>query len=64
MSTSAIHCSSVPRTANKDWIDGALCGIGRLAERATRSMFDGIHLIDRINVRGAPIKVLDKPYQD
>ena len=30
-------------------------------DRATRSMFDGIHLIERINARGALIKVLDKP---
>ena len=33
-------------------------------DRATRSMFDGIHLIERINARGALIKVLDKPHQD
>ena len=31
---------------------------------ATRSMFDGIHLIERINARGALIKVLDKPHLD
>jgi DNA invertase Pin-like site-specific DNA recombinase len=29
-------------------------------DRATRSMFDGIHLIERINARGALTKVLDK----
>jgi len=33
-------------------------------DRATRSMFDGIHLIERINARGALIKVLDKPHLD
>jgi DNA invertase Pin-like site-specific DNA recombinase len=33
-------------------------------DRATRSMFDGIHLIERINARGAFIKVLDKPHLD
>jgi DNA invertase Pin-like site-specific DNA recombinase len=33
-------------------------------DRATRSMFDGIHLIERINTRGALIKVLDKPHLD
>ena len=33
-------------------------------DRCTRSMFDGIHLIERINARGALIKVLDKPYLD
>src|SRR5262245_6679423 len=27
-------------------------------------MFEGIHLIERINARGALIKVLDKPYLD
>ena len=27
-------------------------------------MFDGIHLIERINARGALIKVLDKPHLD
>ena len=31
-------------------------------DRATRSMFDGIHIIERINARGALIKVLDKPH--
>lgn len=33
-------------------------------DRCTRSMFDGIHLIERINARGALIKVLDKPHLD
>ncbi len=33
-------------------------------DRATRSMFDGIHLIERINARGALIKVLHKPHLD
>src|SRR5262245_25967782 len=33
-------------------------------DRATRSMFDGIHLIERLNARGALIKVLDKPHLD
>jgi DNA invertase Pin-like site-specific DNA recombinase len=33
-------------------------------DRATRSMFDGIHIIERINARGALIKVLDKPHLD
>jgi DNA invertase Pin-like site-specific DNA recombinase len=31
---------------------------------ATHSMFDGIHLIERINSRGALLKVLDKPHLD
>jgi DNA invertase Pin-like site-specific DNA recombinase len=33
-------------------------------DRATRSMLDGVHLIERINTRGAFIKVLDKPHLD
>jgi len=33
-------------------------------DRTTRSMFDGIHIIERINARGALIKVLDKPHLD
>ena len=33
-------------------------------DRATRSMFDGIALIDRIAKRGALIKVLHKPHLD
>src|SRR5262245_27498773 len=33
-------------------------------DRATRSMFDGIHLIERINALRALIKVLDKPHLD
>ena len=33
-------------------------------DRATRSMTDGIKIIDRIASRGAVVKVLDKPYLD
>jgi len=33
-------------------------------DRATGSMLDGVHLIERINTRGALIKVLDKPHLD
>jgi DNA invertase Pin-like site-specific DNA recombinase len=33
-------------------------------DRATRSMFDGIEVIKRINDRSALIKVLDKPHLD
>ena len=33
-------------------------------DRATRSMIDGISIIERIHGRGAMIKVLDKPYLD
>jgi DNA invertase Pin-like site-specific DNA recombinase len=33
-------------------------------DRATRSMIDGIAIIERIHARGAMIKVLDKPYLD
>jgi DNA invertase Pin-like site-specific DNA recombinase len=31
---------------------------------ATRSMMDGVHIIERIHARGALIKVLDKPHLD
>jgi hypothetical protein len=31
-------------------------------DRATRSMMDGVHIIERIHARGAMIKVLDKPH--
>jgi DNA invertase Pin-like site-specific DNA recombinase len=33
-------------------------------DRATRSMMDGIKLIERINARGALLTVLDKPHLD
>ncbi len=33
-------------------------------DRATRSMMDGIHIMQRIANRGAAIKVLDKPHLD
>ena len=33
-------------------------------DRATRSMMDGIKPIERINARGALLKVLDKPHLD
>src|SRR5215470_2985296 len=33
-------------------------------DRATRSMMDGVHIIERIHARGALLKVLDKPYLD
>jgi len=33
-------------------------------DRATRSMMDGVHIIERIHARGAMIKVLDKPHLD
>lgn len=33
-------------------------------DRATRSMTDGVALIERISKRGALLKVLDKPYLD
>ena len=34
------------------------------SDRATRSMLDGIQIIQRVAARGAPVKVLDKPYLD
>jgi DNA invertase Pin-like site-specific DNA recombinase len=33
-------------------------------DRATRSMMDGVAIIERIHARGAMIKVLDKPHLD
>ena len=33
-------------------------------DRATRSMLDGITIIQRVHARGAAIKVLDKPHLD
>jgi DNA invertase Pin-like site-specific DNA recombinase len=33
-------------------------------DRATRSMLDGVHIIERIHARGALLKVLDKPCLD
>ncbi len=33
-------------------------------DRVTRSMIDGIHVIERIDARGVLIKVLDKPHLD
>src|SRR6476660_6463250 len=33
-------------------------------DRATRSMIDGVHIVERVHARGAMIKVLDKPYLD
>jgi DNA invertase Pin-like site-specific DNA recombinase len=33
-------------------------------DRATRSMLDGVHIIERIHKRGALIRVLDKPHLD
>src|SRR5207244_9583413 len=33
-------------------------------DRATRSMLDAVHIIERIHARGALLKVLDKPHLD
>ena len=33
-------------------------------DRATRSMMDGITIMQRVHARGAAIKVLDKPHLD
>jgi DNA invertase Pin-like site-specific DNA recombinase len=33
-------------------------------DRATRSMMDGIPIMQRVHARGAAIKVLDKPHLD
>jgi hypothetical protein len=33
-------------------------------DRATRSMMDGIHILERVHARGAMAKILDKPHLD
>ena len=33
-------------------------------DRATRSMLDGIQIVERVHARGALVKVLDKPHLD
>jgi DNA invertase Pin-like site-specific DNA recombinase len=56
---------------NRPELERAISGLGTsdvlvLAEwdRCTRSMIDGIDIIERLHQRGAPIKVLDKPHLD
>jgi len=58
-------------TKNRPELEKAIDALGKgdilvLAEwdRATRSMLDGVHIIERIHARGALIKVLDKPHLD
>src|SRR4051794_40681975 len=47
-------------------LERAIDQLGVLAEwdRATRSMMDGIAIMQRVHARGAAIKVLDKPHLD
>jgi DNA invertase Pin-like site-specific DNA recombinase len=56
---------------NRPQLEKAIDALGRgdvlvLAEwdRATRSMLDGIGIIERVHARGALVKVLDKPHLD
>jgi DNA invertase Pin-like site-specific DNA recombinase len=56
---------------NRPELEKAINGLGTgdvlvLAEwdRCTRSMIDGIDIIERLHARGALIKVLDKPHLD
>src|SRR6185503_18360028 len=56
---------------NRPQLEKAIDELGKgdvlvLAEwdRATRSMLDGVHIIERIHARGALLKVLDKPHLD
>src|ERR1044072_7128729 len=56
---------------NRPQLEKAIDELGKgdimvLAEwdRATRSMMDGVHIIERIHARGALVKVLDKPHLD
>jgi DNA invertase Pin-like site-specific DNA recombinase len=58
-------------TKNRPQLEKAIAMLGTgdtlvVAEwdRATRSMMDGIAIIERIHARGALIKVLDKPHLD
>ena len=58
-------------TANRPELEKAIDALGTgwvfvVAEwdRATRSMFDGIQIMQRVAARGALIKVLDKPHLD
>ena len=58
-------------TKGRPQLEKAIDALGRgdvlvVAEwdRATRSMMDGVHIIERIHARGAMIKVLDKPHLD
>ena len=59
------------RTRGRPQLEKAIDLLGRgdtlvVAEwdRATRSMLDGIQIIERIHARGAFLKVLDKPHLD
>jgi DNA invertase Pin-like site-specific DNA recombinase len=74
----AQHCHQIFREKasskdikNRPQLEKAIDALGTgdvlvLAEwdRATRSMLDGVHIIERIHARGALLKVLDKPYLD
>jgi DNA invertase Pin-like site-specific DNA recombinase len=74
----AQHCHQIFRekasgkdVKNRPQLEKAIDALGTgdvlvLAEwdRATRSMLDGVHIIERIHARGALLKVLDKPYLD
>jgi DNA invertase Pin-like site-specific DNA recombinase len=58
-------------TKNRPELEKAINALGTgdvlvLAEwdRATRSMIDGVAIIERINARGALVKALDKPHLD
>jgi len=58
-------------TKNRPELERAISALGTgdvlvLAEwdRATRSMIDGVAIIERINARGALVKALDKPHLD
>ena len=60
-----------PHRPNRPELERAINGLGTgdvlvLAEwdRCTRSMIDGIDIIERLHARGALIKVLDKPHLD
>jgi DNA invertase Pin-like site-specific DNA recombinase len=63
--------ASVKDVKGRPELEAAIDALGKgdiliLAEwdRATRSMFDGISIMQRVHARGAAIKVLDKPHLD
>jgi DNA invertase Pin-like site-specific DNA recombinase len=68
---STVHQNLDRQLKGRPELDRAIDALGKgdvlvLAEwdRATRSMFDGIAIMQRVHLRGAAIKVLDKPHLD
>src|SRR5262250_1432535 len=53
----------IPLSGHLSWLWARVVVVAEW-DRATRSMMDGVHIIERIHARGAMIKVLDKPHLD